>query len=98
VTRRTKAQLEAELNEIRGRHSISEAVWATLEATPGFNKALERGEQQIADGNGTPWREMRREPDPPPSSWKVALTVLMIVADIAVILVAITFLLRMWLG
>jgi hypothetical protein len=84
MTRRTKAQLLEELDALK-----------ELSARNGNQKQL--------------WidtfEEWKRRPQvilsplpPPPSSGKVALTVLMIVADIAVILVALVFLFRMWLG
>jgi hypothetical protein len=74
MTRRTKAQLLEELEELK----------------------------ELSARNGTGTEDSRQliafPSAPPPSSGKVALTVLMIVADIAVILVALVFLFRMWLG
>ena len=36
-------------------------VWRWLEAQPGFNEAVERGEREIAEGKGVSFKNIRAE-------------------------------------
>lgn len=40
--------------------SVSTMVWRGLESLPGFNRELRQAEKDLADGKGTPFREVRR--------------------------------------
>lgn len=69
MTRRTKAQLEAELAELKAQSKY-----------------------------GPEWHRIASEVAAEPRQKPIGIVVLLIVSDIAVILVALFFLFRMWLG
>jgi len=42
-------------------HLTADEVWRRLEAEPGFNEEMEQGRWYITNGQGIPFRDVRRE-------------------------------------